>query len=207
MQRIFDFFVYPYQWQLIAISKNLRLFFNKHFSNSIKFWNCPSGSNWPLHTSVDSDIKKFNLILLFPCKMLWDFNKKEECNNIIKTSRWHFKHDFKGKHFLDFLDNELHLVILLYIKEGPWIKYFGHSNLLCARVTHTITNHAPIGGYHLRFFPMKILVVYINHILSKHNTISSITIGGSTNIWKFYIDYLISQTTVQTLSKRNASQH
>ena len=153
VQRIFDFFVYPYQWQLIAISKNLRLFFNKHFSNSIKFWNFPSGSNWPLHTSVDSDIKKFNLILLFPCKMLWDFNKKEECNNIIKTSRWHFKHDFKGKHFLDFLDNELYLVILLYIKEGPWIKYFGHSNLLCARVTHTITNHAPIGGYHLRFFP------------------------------------------------------
>jgi len=38
-------------------------------------------------------------------------------------------------------------------KEGPWLKCFGHSNLLCARALRAIVNHAPIGDYCLRFFP------------------------------------------------------
>ena len=32
-QKIFDSFIHPYYLQLIAISKDLRLFFNKHPSN------------------------------------------------------------------------------------------------------------------------------------------------------------------------------
>jgi len=38
-------------------------------------------------------------------------------------------------------------------KGRPWLKYFGHSNLLCTRATRAIVNHAPIGEYRLRFFP------------------------------------------------------
>jgi len=63
--------------------------------------------------------------------------------------------NFKEKHFLDFLDNKLHLIILSYIKGSPWIKYFGHSNLFYTRATCTFTNHALIGEYCLRFFPNK----------------------------------------------------
>ena len=37
---IFDMFIHSYQLQSIAISSNLRKFFNKSNSNSISFWNC-----------------------------------------------------------------------------------------------------------------------------------------------------------------------
>ena len=61
--------------------------------------------------------------------------------------------DDKGHHFLELLDDDLNPIELSIAKEGPWLKYFGHSNLLCARASRTIVNHAPIGEYCLRFFP------------------------------------------------------
>jgi len=67
--------------------------------------------------------------------MLWDFNKKEECDNIIKNWQMTFQvSDLREKHFLDLLDNKLHYIKPSYTKEDSWIKHFGHSNLLCARV-------------------------------------------------------------------------
>ena len=44
----------------------------------------PSDKKWHLHSQVDKKIKKFNLIPLYPNKILWDFNKKKECDDIIK---------------------------------------------------------------------------------------------------------------------------
>jgi len=68
---------------------------------------------------VDKDIKKFNLTPLYPYKTSWDFSKKEECNNIIKNWQMTFQvSNFKGKHFLDLLDNKLHSIEPLYTKEG-----------------------------------------------------------------------------------------
>ena len=61
--------------------------------------------------------------------------------------------DGKGKQFYDLVDNNLEIIKLSYTKGGPWLQAFGHSNSLCARATRAITNHAPIGKYHLRFFP------------------------------------------------------
>ena len=58
----------------------------------------------------------------------------------------------KGKQFLNLLNDDLADVELLYTKGGPWIKYFSHSNSLCARATRAITNYAPIGEYQIRFF-------------------------------------------------------
>ena len=60
--------------------------------------------------------------------------------------------DFKGKQFLDLLDNNLNIIESLYIKGEPWIKHFGHSNLLYVRAMRAITNYALIREYHLRFF-------------------------------------------------------
>ena len=59
----------------------------------------------------------------------------------------------REKHFLDLLDDDLHSLEPLYSKRGPWLKYFDYSNLLCARATRAIVNHAPIREYHLCFFP------------------------------------------------------
>ena len=61
--------------------------------------------------------------------------------------------DFKERNFLDLFDNDNSPTKPTYMKGGSWLKYFGHSNSLCARATRAITNHAPIGEYHLRFFP------------------------------------------------------
>jgi len=63
--------------------------------------------------------------------------------------------DGKEKQFLDLLDNDFNIIELAYTKSGPWLQVFGHSNLLCARVTRAIINHTPIGEYRLRFFPNK----------------------------------------------------
>ena len=57
--------------------------------------------------------------------------------------------NFKGKHFLDFLNNELLSIESLYIKKSLWIKHFEHLNSLCVRATRAIINHTPIGEYHL----------------------------------------------------------
>jgi len=83
-QKVFDSSTHPYQLQSIAISKDLRAFFNSHSDNSIEFWDCPSDEKWQLHASVDKEMKKFDLIPLYSSKVSWDFNKKEECDNIIK---------------------------------------------------------------------------------------------------------------------------
>ena len=60
--------------------------------------------------------------------------------------------DFKGKQFLNLLDDELYPIEPSYTKGGLWLKHFGHSISLCVRATRAITNHAPTGEYRLRFF-------------------------------------------------------
>jgi len=51
------------------------------------------------------------------------------------------------------VDNNNNIIELSYVKEGSWLKMFGHSNSLFAWATRAITNHTPIGKYRLRFFP------------------------------------------------------
>ena len=63
--------------------------------------------------------------------------------------------DGKGRQFLDLVDDNLNIIKPIYTKGGLWLQVFGHSNLLCAHATRAITNHAPIGEYHLRFFSNK----------------------------------------------------
>jgi len=53
----------------------------------------------------------------------------------------------KGYHFLDLLDDNNKPLEPTYSKGGMWLKYFGHSNSLCARATRAIVNHTPIGEY------------------------------------------------------------
>ena len=61
--------------------------------------------------------------------------------------------NLKENQFLDLLDDDNNIIEPSYVKEGSWLKMFGHSNSLCAHVTRAIMNHALIGEYRLRFFP------------------------------------------------------
>ena len=63
--------------------------------------------------------------------------------------------DKKGQHFLELLDDNNIPLELSYSKDGTWLKYFRHSNSLCARALRVIVNYAPIGKYQLRFFPQE----------------------------------------------------
>jgi len=61
--------------------------------------------------------------------------------------------DNKEHNFLELLDDEDKLLELTYSKGGMWLKYFGYSNLLCARASKAIINYVPIRKYWPRFFP------------------------------------------------------
>lgn len=67
--------------------------------------------------------------------------------------------EYKGRNFLELLDNKEHLISLTYTKEDAWFKYFGYSNTLYARATRVITNHASIREYCLHFFPKESFVL------------------------------------------------
>jgi len=76
-----------------------------------------------LYTAVDNETKQFNFTLIFPCKSSWDFSKK------------------------NLVDSNLKTIKPLIAKGRLWLKFFSYSNLLCARATRAITNHALIEEY------------------------------------------------------------
>ena len=153
-KKIFDTKSHPYQIHATAILKELRQFFSKCQGNHIEFWECSSWLKWNLHKSTNRDSKEFNPIPVLPSKISWDFCKKADSNNCINLWKMTFQvSDGKNKQFYDLVDNNLEIIKPFYTKGGPWLQLFGHSNLLCARATRVITNHAPIGKYCLQFFP------------------------------------------------------
>jgi len=137
----------------MAILGDLCYFFSKDLNNSIEFWECPSHLDWYLYKAVDIETKAFNPTFVYPCKMLWDYSKKLECDNISNIWKMTFQVlDGKRKQFFDLLDDNSNTIEPSYIKGGPWLQAFGQSNSLCICMTRAITNHAPIGEYKLRFF-------------------------------------------------------
>jgi len=154
IKKIFDLSLYMLQKQAAFILSELREFFNCHPTNAIKFWECPSKSNWYLNKAVNTDTKSFNLTPLLPNKLSWNFSKKLESNNIINNWRVTFQvSDLKGRNFLELIDNDNNTLEPTYCKGSTWLQFFGYLNMLCTRATRAITNHALIGEYHLRFFP------------------------------------------------------
>ena len=86
--------------------------------------------------------------------MSWDYSKKTKCNNILNIWKMTFQvSNGKKNQFLDLLDNNYCFIELFYVKGGPWLQLFRHSNLLCTCTSRTITSYASIGEYRLRFFP------------------------------------------------------
>jgi len=149
-KKIFNTKSHPYQIHTSVILNELRQFFTKCQENHIKFWECPSRLRWRLHKSIDKDSKLFKPIPILLNKISWDYCKKANSDNNIKLWKMTFQaSDGKGRHFLDLVNDYLETIELPYTKGGPWLQSFGHSNSLCARATRAITNHAPIGEYHL----------------------------------------------------------
>ena len=89
---IFNSSIHPFQIYLAVISKELEKFFLTNNNNSIEFWEYSSHCNWPLFKVIDRDTKWFCQTLLLSSKLLWDFSKKKECDNII----WNWKIMFQA---------------------------------------------------------------------------------------------------------------
>jgi len=90
---------------------------------------------------------------IYLCKTLWDYSKKTECNDILNIWKITFQAlDGKGNQFLDLLDDNYCFIKPSYVKGGPWLQSFRHSNSLYVCALRAITNHAPIREYRLRFF-------------------------------------------------------
>jgi len=81
-KKIFDLATHSFQSQLAAISEELRKFFITNINNSIEFWEYSNCCDWPLFKAVDRDTKLLHQMPLPPGKLLWDFGKKSECDNI-----------------------------------------------------------------------------------------------------------------------------
>ena len=142
-----------FQIHAASISHELRNFFDNSCNNIIEFLECSSHCEWTLHRAINRETKTFQLKPHHPYKSSWDFSKKRECDNILNIWKMTFQaSNEKGHHFLDLLDDNNKPLESTYSKDGMWLKYFGHSNSLCARATRAIVNHTPIGEYHLRFF-------------------------------------------------------
>ena len=55
--------------------------------------------------------------------------------------------DFKGRNFLELLDDNLNPIKLSAIRERLWFQQFSLFNLLYVRATKAIINHAFISEY------------------------------------------------------------
>ena len=130
---IFNSESHPYQLHSAAILSELQRFFNSNLNNSIEFWECPSHLKWGLHLNVDKDSKSFHPIPSYPSKISWDYCKKIDSDDTINLWKMTFQaSDGKGNNFLDLLDDDYNPIVPSYIKGGPWLQAFGHSNSLCA---------------------------------------------------------------------------
>jgi len=87
--------------------------------NHIKFWDCPSKLNWPLHLQVNKDTKSFNSSPNFPNKSSWDFCRKHNYDYITAQWRMLFQAlDSKGWNFLELLDNNINPIEPSAIRGG-----------------------------------------------------------------------------------------
>jgi len=103
--------MYLYQLQSVLISQDLREFFKKDNNHHIKFWDGPSNQRWYLYNIVDKEAKKFNMSLIFPCKLSWNFSRKTECESILNFWRMTFQaSDDREYHFLDLLERGSNLL-------------------------------------------------------------------------------------------------
>jgi len=68
---------------------------------------------------IDKEIKQFNINPSFPCKLLWDFNKKEKFNSILQNWQMTFQAlNYKGNNFLDLTDNDNFYTKPIYMKNS-----------------------------------------------------------------------------------------
>ena len=116
---------------------------------------------------VNKELKYIKTDFILLSRIFWKFSRKEECNSIIHRQQITFQaSDYKGRNFLDLNDDKKVYICSTYTKRGAQLKNFGLSNSICVQITRSITNHAPIDEYRLRFFLQEsIACPYRNYLI------------------------------------------
>jgi len=111
--------IHLYQLHSIAISRDLKKFFNKNLSNVIEFWDCSDSIKWSPHLLVDKETKHLKIDLTFLSKSSWESSKKEKCDSLVQKWQMIFQAlNFKGRNFLELTDNNNILIHPIYTKRG-----------------------------------------------------------------------------------------
>ena len=141
------------QKSIIPIAEKIQNFLSKDSRNSIHFWHYPNKLEWPRHALVDKEAKSSHIPPTLPEKNSFLLSKKKECDLILKSWQKLFKDSKKKEQlFLKFEDDNEKIIKLTYTKGGSWLSHIGISNSVCAKFTHMMLGHAPIGEYWQRFF-------------------------------------------------------
>ena len=118
-KKIFDPTLHSFQIYTSSILCKLQKFFNIHQDNLIEFWECLSRCNWLLYKAVNKKTKSFNSSSHLPYKSLWDFSKKNKCDNISNMWRMIFQSlNLKGRQFLKLCNNNNNSIEPSYVKGG-----------------------------------------------------------------------------------------
>ena len=76
-----------------------------------------SGCHNNSHKIVNTKAKSFNLTLLLPSKLSWDYSKINKCSDLINRWKMTFQSsNIKGRYFLDFVDSNNNVLEPLYSK-------------------------------------------------------------------------------------------
>lgn len=141
----------------LAVSKLLSEWLESHPNRSIHFWPVISKSNWPLHKRVHDDAITLHASLdaryVFTS---YDYMRKRATDAVCDAWIARFAEpNYAGRNWLGLTGGNGRPIKPKYAKGGPFLPKVNMSNSLCARFTRAVTNHAPIGEYRERFFPLE----------------------------------------------------
>src|SRR5207302_9708000 len=119
--------------------------------HNIHFIYTPSKLEWDIHHEAHCLAKNHKVRITRRTSSTLDYARKktvarmlDEWNRLIRTP------NYCGHQFIH--HNHAGLPMRpTHIKGGPWLETIGTSNSHTARMTRSLTNHAPIGEYRMRF--------------------------------------------------------
>ncbi|KAF5347025.1 hypothetical protein D9756_011012 [Leucocoprinus leucothites] len=165
--------IHSSQSQSIQVCRLLFDWLSAKSSRSIDFWDVPSKWRWKPHLRVHNDVTSTRIHAPSHTGATLDFLRHKatnDCQKSWETTFW--KKKYRGNGFLLSKKNRK-FIIPTYVKGGMWLPLANESPQLCARMTRAILNHAPIGAYRERFFPLEQISCRCGHRLeTRHHILS-----------------------------------
>jgi len=76
--------------------------------------------------------------------------------------------DWKGKHFLELLNDDNNIIKLFYIKDRSWLKHFVYSNLLCVRAIMSSSQIVDLVSFYFIFHFHFLFILFSYFLFLEH---------------------------------------